>query len=107
MTFAGFPFWLCLIHSIHLKNVANLFLCSMHDIFYSIQTFHNTKLDFFFFFYQQWLLNSAAKRLCDGQRKEAHHSQRTGQEQGYSFVSAFITEKMSLSLADIVEAARL
>lgn len=30
-----------------------------------------------------------------------------GQEQGCSFVAAFITEKMSLSLSDSVEAARL
>lgn len=47
------------------------------------------------------------KGLCDGQRKGAHHSRCAGQRQEYSFVSAFITDKMSLSLGDIMETARL
>lgn len=41
----------------------------------------------------------------DKEKKCSFHS--TGQEQGYSFVAAFITEQMSLSLVDSVEAARL
>lgn len=77
----------------------------MHDILAPFQAFHNTKLHIFFF--EIWLLNSTAKRLRDGQRKEARRSQRTGQERGYSFVSAFITAKMSLSLADSAVVARL
>lgn len=75
----------------------------MDNITSAFQNSYNTKLDILLK-YAFWIAQ-LKDSVMDKEKKCSIHS--TGQEQGYSFVAAIITEKMSLSLADSVEAARL
>lgn len=77
----------------------------MRDILGPFESFDKTKLHIFFLKYAFWI--AQRKDSVMDKRKEAQHSLHSGQKQEYSFVPAFITEKMSLSLADSVVAARL
>lgn len=94
VTFAKFPFNLVLFSQFQ-NLVNNLFLpalCVRHLL--SLLSFHLIDQ----IFREIFPLNSAAKRLCDGQRIWVLHCHLTGQERGYFFVLAFITENMSLNL---------